>query len=51
MISFGPVYLEGLTTPHEDVLVIRVTIANYEVARVFVDSGSSMNILFKEAFD
>ncbi|XP_073025056.1 uncharacterized protein [Primulina eburnea] len=26
-------------------------IANYEVARIFVDSGSSVNVLFKEAMD
>ncbi|XP_073154198.1 uncharacterized protein [Henckelia pumila] len=28
-----------------------VTIANYDVARTFVDSGSSVNILFKWTFD
>lgn len=46
IISFGPVDLEGVTIPHEDALVINTTIANYDVARMFVDSGSSVNILF-----
>lgn len=40
-----------MTIPHDDALVVQATIANYEVAQVFVDSGSSVNILFKEAFD
>lgn len=51
LISFGPVDLEGVKTPHENALIIWTTIANYEVAWVFVDSGSFVNILFKEAFD
>lgn len=51
IISFGPIDLKGVTTSHEDVLVIRSTIANYKVARVFINSGSSVNIFFKEAFD
>ncbi|XP_074560828.1 uncharacterized protein LOC141817025 [Curcuma longa] len=50
-ISFGPQNLEGVDTPHDDTLVIRATIANYDVARVFVDTGSSVNVLYKEAFD
>lgn len=51
VINFRPVDLEGIITPHKDTLVIRATIANYEVAQIFVDSGCSMNFLFKEAFD
>lgn len=51
MIDFGPPDLEGVTMPHEDVPGIRAIIINYKVARVFMDSGSSRNILFKETFD
>lgn len=50
-ISFGPEDLEGVVAPHDDALVIRATIANYDVARVFIDTGSSVNVLFKDAFD
>lgn len=51
VISFGLVDLEGVITPREDALVIWDTIANYDVAQVFIDSGISVNILFKEVFD
>lgn len=32
-------------------MVIWATIVNYNMVQVFVDSRSSVNILFKEAFD
>ncbi|XP_073035238.1 uncharacterized protein [Primulina eburnea] len=51
IISFGPEDMKGVADPHNDALVIRAMIANYEVARIFVDSGSSVNVLFKEAMD
>ncbi|KAL0378323.1 UNVERIFIED_CONTAM: hypothetical protein Sradi_3137800 [Sesamum radiatum] len=37
--------------PHNDALVITALLANYEVGRIFIDSGSSTNILFGEAYD
>ncbi|XP_074560659.1 uncharacterized protein LOC141816830 [Curcuma longa] len=51
IIGFGPQDLEGVETPHDDALVIKATIANYDISRVFVDTGSSVNIIFKSAFD
>lgn len=48
IISFGLVDLKGIIIPHDDALVIRETIANYDVARAFVDFGSSVNIFFKD---
>ncbi|XP_074561110.1 uncharacterized protein LOC141817336 [Curcuma longa] len=51
VIGFGPQDLEGVETPHDNALVIKATIANYEISRVFVDTGSSVNIIFKSAFD
>ncbi|XP_075499415.1 uncharacterized protein LOC142537809 [Primulina tabacum] len=51
MISFGPEDMKGVADPHNDDLVIRAMIANYEVARIFVDAGSFVNVLFKEAMD
>ncbi|XP_074565166.1 uncharacterized protein LOC141821717 [Curcuma longa] len=50
-IGFGPQDLEGVETPHNDALFIKATIANYDISRVFVDTGSSVNIIFKKAFD
>ncbi|XP_073138857.1 uncharacterized protein [Henckelia pumila] len=51
IITFGPQDLEGVNLPHNDALLIQARIANYDVRRVFVDSGSSVNVLFQEAFE
>ncbi|XP_042400920.1 uncharacterized protein LOC121990942 [Zingiber officinale] len=51
VISFRPTDLEGLEFPHNDALIIKAIIANSRVARVFVDTGSSVNILFRTAFE
>lgn len=50
-ISFGPEDLQGIETPHDDALVIQATIANYKVSRIFVKTRSSINVLFREAFN
>ncbi|KZV51833.1 hypothetical protein F511_11210 [Dorcoceras hygrometricum] len=50
-VSFGPEDLPMDIEVHNDALVIRTMIANYEVARIFVDSGSSVNVFFKSAVD
>ncbi|XP_073046136.1 uncharacterized protein [Primulina eburnea] len=49
VISFGPEDLRGVSLPHKDALVIQARVANYDVLRVFVDNGSSVNVIFKEA--
>ncbi|XP_074561341.1 uncharacterized protein LOC141817607 [Curcuma longa] len=51
ILGFGPQDLEGVETPHNDALVISAVIANYTISRVFVDTGSSVNVIFKKAFD
>ncbi|KAK6126671.1 hypothetical protein DH2020_039589 [Rehmannia glutinosa] len=48
-ISFGPKD-EQVSIAHNDAMVITTTIANYEVARAMVDTGSSVNVLFHEAY-
>lgn len=48
-LSFAPEDMEGIIFPNNDALVIRTTIANYEVARVLVDSRSSVNIFFSRS--
>ncbi|XP_073298254.1 uncharacterized protein [Primulina huaijiensis] len=49
VISFGPDDLRGVSLPHNDALVIEAGVANYDVMRVFVHSGNSVNVIFKEA--
>ncbi|XP_042404632.1 uncharacterized protein LOC121994772 [Zingiber officinale] len=51
IISFGSQDLEGLELPHDDALIIKAVIVNSHVARVFVGTGSSVNILFMFAFE
>ncbi|PIN22389.1 hypothetical protein CDL12_04895 [Handroanthus impetiginosus] len=51
IIQFGPKDLAGLHSPHQDALVISANIANYDVARVFIDCGNSVDILFLKAFE
>ncbi|XP_073119997.1 uncharacterized protein [Henckelia pumila] len=50
-LSFGPEDLKGVANNHNDALVIRAMVANYDVARIFMDSGSSVNVLFQEAIN
>ncbi|XP_073123141.1 uncharacterized protein [Henckelia pumila] len=51
VISFGPEDLKDVVTPHNDALLIQARVANYDIRRVFVDSGSSVNVIFQEAFE
>ncbi|KAL0442256.1 UNVERIFIED_CONTAM: hypothetical protein Sradi_0164500 [Sesamum radiatum] len=41
----------GPRTEGNDALVITALLANYEIERVFIDSGSSADILFGEVYD
>ncbi|KAL0458761.1 UNVERIFIED_CONTAM: Transposon Ty3-G Gag-Pol polyprotein [Sesamum latifolium] len=51
LIQFGQEEQHGLKTQGNDALVITALLANYEIGRVFIDSGSSTDILFGEAYD
>ncbi|XP_073018829.1 uncharacterized protein [Primulina eburnea] len=51
VISFGPEDLQGIIAPHNDALVVTATIADYDVEVIFIDNGSSVNILFKSTLD
>ncbi|GFZ19296.1 hypothetical protein Acr_28g0000010, partial [Actinidia rufa] len=50
-ITFGSDDLRGLHLPHDDALVISAVIANFNVQRILIDSGSSADILFISAFE
>ncbi|XP_073275393.1 uncharacterized protein [Primulina huaijiensis] len=51
VIRFGPKDLRGVVAPHNDALVVTATVANHDVAQIFIDNGSSMNILLKITLD
>ena len=38
----------GATDPYDDALVITIDVSNYEVARVLIDGGSSVDLIFKD---
>ncbi|XP_024004042.1 uncharacterized protein LOC112081519 [Eutrema salsugineum] len=40
-----------LHKPHNDALVVELLLDDVEVSRILVDTGSSVNIIFKEALD
>ncbi|KAI3455044.1 hypothetical protein Pfo_011707 [Paulownia fortunei] len=50
MIQFEPQDMKRLQAPHNDVLVITTTMTNFDVAKVMVDMGSSIDVLLYEAY-
>ncbi|KAL0408142.1 UNVERIFIED_CONTAM: hypothetical protein Sradi_1748600 [Sesamum radiatum] len=51
IIQFGRAKRSDPRTIHNDALIITAILANYEVGRIFIDSESSVDILFREAYD
>ncbi|KAL0407516.1 UNVERIFIED_CONTAM: Pro-Pol polyprotein [Sesamum latifolium] len=51
LIQFDQEERSGPRTSGNDSLVITALLANYEIERVFIDSGNSIDILFGEAYD
>ena len=43
-------YISNIQTPHNNVIIISMTIANYDVKIILVDNGSSADILFYDTF-
>ncbi|CAL8083096.1 unnamed protein product [Prunus armeniaca] len=41
---------EGIVYPHDDPMIIRAKIADYDVGRVLIDTGSSVNVIFADVF-
>ncbi|XP_010279065.1 PREDICTED: uncharacterized protein LOC104613068 [Nelumbo nucifera] len=50
-VTFTDDDLQGVQTPHNDALVITTKVANFEVWRILVDTGSCVDVLFEEAFE
>ena len=49
-LTFSSCDIQGIHYPYDDPLVVTLTIANYLVKRVLVDTGSSFDILLPSAF-
>ncbi|KAG7599521.1 Retrotransposon gag domain [Arabidopsis suecica] len=45
-ISFDNSDSQGVTGPHDDALVITLDVANFEVTRCLIDTGSSVDLIF-----
>ncbi|CAA0810441.1 Unknown protein, partial [Striga hermonthica] len=46
VMNFGPADMGEVERPHKDDLMITTQISSYEVQRIFVDTGSSVNVIF-----
>ncbi|CAA0807106.1 Unknown protein, partial [Striga hermonthica] len=46
VMNFGPANMGEVERPHNDALMITAQISGYEVQRIFVDTGSSVNVIF-----
>jgi hypothetical protein len=50
VLSFSEEDVHGVVMPHDDALVVTLTVANHGIHRILVDNGSSANILYWSAF-
>ena len=50
VITFSENDMQGVQTLHDDAVVVSSTIAKYDVKRILVDNGSSVNVLFYAVF-
>ncbi|KAK3020962.1 hypothetical protein RJ639_046326 [Escallonia herrerae] len=51
MITFSDDDSKGIKTPHDDPLVVTIKARNFDVKHVLIDNGSSVEILFHDAFE
>ncbi|CAA0828801.1 Unknown protein, partial [Striga hermonthica] len=50
VISFKAEDVEGVVLPHNDALVITAEVSSFDVKRVFIDTGSSVDVMFYDCF-
>jgi hypothetical protein len=46
MISFSNEDANGVSMPHDDALVVTMTVATHAIHRILVDNGSSAKIIY-----
>ncbi|XP_077222039.1 uncharacterized protein LOC143855870 [Tasmannia lanceolata] len=51
IITFSSEDLNGLQVPHDDALVVRLIIANFDTGKILVETGSSVNVLYLGTFE
>jgi hypothetical protein len=51
VVGFSNEDYAGVSLAHTDTLVVSLTIANFQLRQILVDTGTSADILFKSAFD
>ena len=49
-IVFTEADLRGVQTPHNDAVIISMTMANYDVKRCLIDNGSFADVIFYDCF-
>ncbi|GAV71192.1 hypothetical protein CFOL_v3_14686 [Cephalotus follicularis] len=49
--TFIDIDYDCIQTPHNDAMVVTLTVANFEVNRVLIDNGSSTDIMFYDIFE
>ncbi|CAL2247843.1 unnamed protein product [Prunus armeniaca] len=50
-ITFCEEEERGVILPHDDPIIIRADISNFDVGRILVDTGSSVSLMFADAFN
>jgi hypothetical protein len=46
IISFSDEDADGVSMPHDDALVVTMTVANHAIHQILVDNGSSAEIIY-----
>ena len=50
-ITFSPKDTIGIHMPHNDCLLVEISIGNCEVTKVLVDTGNSVDLIFKNTLE
>lgn len=45
-VTFSEEDLQGIVTPHNDALVMQLSIGEYLIRRILIDTGSEINVLY-----